>query len=209
MENTARFDLNIALQYWLERLGQSPQIKTENLCELESHIRDSVDQLQLKGLSSEESFLVATHRAGNPAQLEPEFSKVNPNPWNIAIHGLILVFFSVVCWFIWGALHLPQMMQGMIARTGHIDAVTGTGQLPGFTQMMVGIRDLMFLPPLLALIYCLFVCFRKSNAKNSWFGFFAATTSALIFIMLPTLIALLLPVIHFINLLPASLFKPN
>lgn len=92
METTTQFDLNIAVQHWLECLGQSPQIKSENLRELESHVRDSVVQLQTKGLSSEESFMVATHRVGNPLQLEPEFAKVSRSPWNAIVHGLILAF---------------------------------------------------------------------------------------------------------------------
>ena len=98
MENISQFDLNRALQLWLARLGQSPQVKAENLTELESHVRDSVLQLQTKGLSSEESFLVATHRVGSPEKLEPEFAKVNRSPWNMIIHGVILAFFSVGCW---------------------------------------------------------------------------------------------------------------
>jgi len=84
--------LNNALHLWLEQLGQSPQIKAENLKELESHIRDSVVQMQSKGLSPEESFLIATHRAGSPAKLEPEFAKINRSPLNMIIHGLILIF---------------------------------------------------------------------------------------------------------------------
>jgi hypothetical protein len=207
MEDTAQFDLNIALRLWLERLGQSPQVKVENLKELESHVRDSVGQLQMKGLSSEESFLVATRRVGNPAQLEPEFAKVNRSWWNIAVHGLILIFFSIICWFVWGILHLPQMMQGAIARSGRIDPATGYGGLPAFTILMVGLRDYMFIPPLLALAYCLYVWFRKSNVKNSWTGFFALTMSVLMLILLPMLVAVLLPVISFMNGLPANIFQ--
>jgi hypothetical protein len=110
METASQFNLNSALHQWLERLGQSPQVKMENLKELESHIRDSVVQLQTKGLSSEESFLVATHRVGSTAKLEPEFAKVNRNPLNQILHGLILIFFSVGCWFLWALLNFPQMM---------------------------------------------------------------------------------------------------
>src|SRR5438045_5363378 len=110
MKNISECDLNIALRQWLEKFGQSPQVKVENLNELESHIRDSVVQLQTKGLSSEESFLVATHRVGSPDQLEPEFAKVNRNPLNMVIHGLILVFFSLGCWFLWWVMQVPRMM---------------------------------------------------------------------------------------------------
>ncbi|MBI3848791.1 MAG: hypothetical protein HY298_00660 [Verrucomicrobia bacterium] len=204
MENVSQFDLNTALRRWLELLRQSPQVKAENLQELESHVRDSVVQLQSKGLSSEESFLIATHRAGSPEKLEPEFAKVNRNPWNMIVHGLILVFFSVVCWFLWGTLHLPQMTQGMLARLGAVDQATGYGALPAFTRMMMGLGNLMFVPPLLAFIYCLYVWFQKSSVKSSWMGFFASTTAVLIFITLPTLIAVVLPLIDLLNHLPAK-----
>src|SRR5690348_11240878 len=89
MENISEFDLNVALQQWLARLGQSPQVKVENLKELESHVRDSVVQLQCRGLSSEESFLIATHRVGKPEKLELEFGKVNRNPRALFVHALI------------------------------------------------------------------------------------------------------------------------
>jgi uncharacterized membrane-anchored protein len=192
MENATQFDLNIALRLWLERLGQSPQVKTENLRELESHVRDSVGQLQCKGLSSEESFLVATHRVGSPAKLEPEFAKINRTPWNMIIQGSILVFFAVCCWFLWGILHFPKMM-----------ASASNGRpLPAFTIFMLDIfLDKSFIagPPLLAALYCAYIWMRKSLRGSSWIGFFAVTMAILIFLSLTTFIAVLLPVIDLMN----------
>lgn len=189
MATASQFDLNRALQLWLARLGQSPQVKTENLTELESHIRDSVVQLQSKGLSSEESFLVATHRVGSPEKLEPEFAKVNRNPLNLIIHGLILVFFSIGCWFLWGLLHFPQMtataMRGMA--------------LPAFTRLAVDCGSYLAVPPLLAAVYCGYVWLLKSKGRSSWMGFFATTMAVLVLLTLPTLIAVLLPVIAFMQ----------
>jgi hypothetical protein len=194
MENASQFDLNIALQHWLERLGQSPQVKAENLNELESHVRDSVGQLQCKGLSSEESFLVATHRVGSLAKIEPEFAKINRSPWNMIIHGLILAFFSVGCWFLWVILHFPHMM-----------ALKNGRPLPAFTQFVVGCGLLyLFVPPLLAAGYCVYVWTRKHGGRSSWMGFFAITMAALFAITLPTLVAILLPVIDFMNYLGAK-----
>jgi|SRR5208283_4786223 len=189
MEHVSQFDLNAALRLWLERLGQSPQVKVENLKELESHVLDSVTQLQTKGLSSEESFLIATHRAGSPAQLEPEFAKVNRSPLNKIIHGLILVVFSVGCWLLWAILHLPNLMR---------PAPQGR-PLPGFTQFMVGCGSYWAVPPLLAAGYCPYVWTRKHGGRSSWMGFFAATIAILFFLILPTLIAILLPMIDFMN----------
>lgn len=189
MENITQFDLNLALRQWLEQLGQSPQVKAENLNELESHVRDSVVRLTDKGLSSEESFLVATHRVGSPAKLEPEFAKVNPNPWSWVIHGLILAFFSIGCWFLWALLHFPEMM-----RQAQHDMA-----LPAFTRFIMGFGSFLALPPILAAAYCIFAWFRKSSSRSSWMGFFATTVATLVLLTLPILIALLLPVIKFME----------
>ncbi|MEI9962189.1 MAG: hypothetical protein WDM76_13965 [Limisphaerales bacterium] len=82
METTTSFDLNRAIQQWRENLAQLPAIRSENLDELETHLRDSVATLQTPELSVEEAFLVATRRVGNNAVLGKEFGKVNAvNIW--------------------------------------------------------------------------------------------------------------------------------
>jgi hypothetical protein len=192
METTTSFNLNIALQHWLERLGQSPQVKAENLKELEFHVRDSVGKLQSKGLSSEESFLIATHRVGTPAQLEPEFAKINRSPWNAIIHGVILLFFSVACWFLWAITRVTYMMAPASAKRGEV--------LPGFTQLVIDCGPWLVIPPLLALSYCVYVWMQKSHRRNSWTGFFAVTMAVLFLLAMPILIAALLPLIAFTNI---------
>jgi len=82
METTTSFNLNRAIQQWRENLAQSPAICSENLDELETHLRDSVAILQTRNLSDEESFLVATKRVGSGVTLGREFGKVNAvNIW--------------------------------------------------------------------------------------------------------------------------------
>ena len=199
METASQFDLGSALQHWLDQLGQSPQVKAENLKELESHVRDSVVRLQSQGLSFEESFLIATHRVGSPAKLEPEFAKVNRSPWNMIAHGLILIFFSVCCWFLWGILQLPRMMMPY-AKVGVV--------LPAFTAFMMGCGKYLAVPPTLAAVYWLYVWARESQAGNSWIGFLVITLAVLDFLSLPILIAAFLPVIGFMDHLPAKIFQP-
>lgn len=77
METTTSFDLNHTIQQWRESLEQSPAFRTENLDELESHLRDSMAALEARGLSVAEAFLVATRRVGASQTLESEFGKVN------------------------------------------------------------------------------------------------------------------------------------
>jgi hypothetical protein len=79
MESTTPFDLTLAIQHWRETLGQSPAFRRENLDELEMHLRESVATLSARGLSLEESFLIATRRIGNERALAAEFGKVNRN----------------------------------------------------------------------------------------------------------------------------------
>jgi len=83
MESTRTpFDLNQAIQHWRDQLGQSPALCRENLDELESHLRDSIANLQHRGLSADEAFLIAARRAGSDAALNREFGKINaPNVW--------------------------------------------------------------------------------------------------------------------------------
>jgi hypothetical protein len=77
MANETSFDLNLAIQRWRENLAQSPAFRSENLNELESHLRDSVGSLQAKGLTAEEAFLIAAKRMGTCKALEGEFGKIN------------------------------------------------------------------------------------------------------------------------------------
>src|SRR5688572_28410917 len=171
MENVSQFDLNASLSRWLERLAQSPHFRNEHVTEMESHVRDSVSKLQSQGLTEEESFLIAIRQVGTVGKLEPEFAKVNRDWLNVIIHGLILAFFSVGCWFLWGVMQDPRMLAGS---SGQLDR-----EIPRFTQLLMDYSQFLVVPPLLALAYCLHVVSKKSNPKTSWMGFFAATFGAI------------------------------
>ena len=76
MENPTPFDLNEAIRRWQEKLGRSPAIGADNLEELASHLRASVQRLKAGGLSEEEAFVIATRRIGERGGLEQEYAKV-------------------------------------------------------------------------------------------------------------------------------------
>jgi len=77
METQTTFDLNLAIRRWREDLARSSAFRSENLNELESHLRDSIDRLRARELSDEEAFVIAMRRIGNVQRLEHEFGKVN------------------------------------------------------------------------------------------------------------------------------------
>ncbi len=181
-----QFDLSAAILNWQDQLKRSPQFRDENLAELESHLRDAVERLQGQELSEEEAFMIATHRIGSVEQLETEYEKINRNPMNKIAHGLVLVFFSIACWFLWALLTMvarlmPHLLDG--------------GNLPGFTRFCLELRPALYVLPLLALVWCVIVWFRKAESRDSWVRFFALSTSMVIFATFPTLVAIYLPLV--------------
>lgn len=75
MESHARFDLTSAIARWTADLAARGNLGFGRIAELESHLRDSVDDLRRCGLDDEETFLIATRRLGSPSKIEEEFEK--------------------------------------------------------------------------------------------------------------------------------------
>ncbi len=105
METTTSFDLNRAIQQWRENLAQSPAFRSENLNELESHLRDSIATWQTRGLCAEEAFMIAANRIGKGGALELEFGKVNGTA--VWIDRLFWMLIGYQVWsFVSGAIGL-------------------------------------------------------------------------------------------------------
>jgi hypothetical protein len=186
MGDTMQFDLNAAILGWRDKLKQSSQFRAENLAELESHLRDAVVRLQGQELSEEEAFLIATRRIGSVEQLASEFEKVNRNPMNKIIHGLVLAFFSIGCWFLLVLLTLSER---------YLLRLLEGGYPPAFTRLCLELKPVLYVLPLLALAWCVFVWFRKGESRGSWVGFFAASASIIMLATFPTVIGIYLPLV--------------
>ena len=78
MENEPRFNIERALDRWRKTLEPSPSLRERDIQEIEAHLRDSIQVLEIKGLGTEEAFLVASRRVGSSRELEQEFGKANP-----------------------------------------------------------------------------------------------------------------------------------
>ena len=131
MQNQLPFDLNRAIQRWRENLAQSPAFRSENLNELESHLRDSIATLQTRGLSAEEAFSVAEKRIGKVKGLEKEFSKVNQSS----------VWRDRVLWMLIGiqAWGLVSNVIISVARTGLLIGWRSTEYHPGESSLAIPI----------------------------------------------------------------------
>ena len=110
---------------------------------------------------------------------------------NKFIHALITLVFAFACFTFWALL---TILSPMLTTSSHTPWV-----LPSFTQLCVNIKLLLFVPPAIAAIYCVYVCVRRAGAQKSWVGFFAATTGTLVFMSACMLVALYLPIIASVN----------
>ena len=119
--------MNDALRRWRDGLSQSPHFREENLAELEGHLRDSVAELEGRGLTEEEAFLLAARRLGNPAGLASEFAKVNRG--QVWLNRLLWMLVGIQVW-------------GLLATVSHLAADAAV--LGGLTGL--GYRFRQFYP---------------------------------------------------------------
>ncbi len=69
------FDLETAIADWKKSLTAREAFSTDDIAELESHLRDQVSSLISVVLSEEEVFHIAQRRVGQPSELNAEFAK--------------------------------------------------------------------------------------------------------------------------------------
>jgi hypothetical protein len=158
------FDLDNAIQRWREGLAQSPALRDENLNELESHLRDSISNLQTRGLSPEESFIVGCRRVGQHGLLQSEFGKVNRRElW------LDRLFWTLVGFQAWT---LVSGVFSLVARNGMMLAWKSLDY--DWRQNGMALPVILFgLVQLLALAGSLWLCWwlmtRKADRLAGWF----------------------------------------
>ena len=117
---------------------------------------------------------------------------------NKMLHAVVLVIFCGACWFVSVILKLPLMVQAMAAKLPSVPP--GQSVLPPFTRLCMAAGPFLLAAfALLALTYCVYVWMRKAGPRAPWIGFLATTTSALILVVLPTVVAIYLPLVDFLN----------
>ena len=119
---------------------------------------------------------------------------------NKMLHAVVLVLFGGACWFVSLMLKLPLMVQAATARLSSVPREQAI--LPAFTRLCMAVGPfLMGIYMLLALTYCVYVFWvQKAEDRAPWYAFLAATTSALFLALLPTIVAIYLPLVHYLNL---------
>ncbi len=91
MATQSPFHLENAIQQWQISLRERSSLAAEDRNELETHLRDSIENLMEASLSPEEAFLIAERRLGNPDTLAKEFHKIKPpNPWPHRVQWILV-----------------------------------------------------------------------------------------------------------------------
>jgi len=76
------FDLEMQIHSWRDHLRAHGNFTEADIRELESHLREEIDDLISAGLTPDESFLISVKRLGNLDAISHEFAKVNTeNLW--------------------------------------------------------------------------------------------------------------------------------
>lgn len=110
------------------------------------------------------------------------------------MHVIVLAIFAFACWFLSLILRMPLMVAPRISHP-----------LPAFSRFCMGLGPLVLLVLVgVAVVYCSAICLRRTEARSSWVGFLASSMSGVVLVMLPTVVAIYLPIVDFIHTLPRS-----
>ncbi len=71
------FDLESQIRKWRRHVQSAGSLGAQDVEELESHLRDSIDELTGRGVSVEEALIVSIRRMGDAEELNHEFTKVS------------------------------------------------------------------------------------------------------------------------------------
>ncbi|MEM9646611.1 MAG: permease prefix domain 1-containing protein [Planctomycetota bacterium] len=91
------FDLEDSIQQWKRSFCTDTPIRTEELLEMESHLRDLISDLIAKGLSEREAMAVAASRLGAAEELQVEFAKNHPlSAWRTRLTWMLGGYIAVM-----------------------------------------------------------------------------------------------------------------
>lgn len=176
------FDLEAQIRSWSDHLRAHGNFTEADLSELESHLRDQIEDLAAAGLALDEAFLISVKRLGNVDAISHEFAKVNTE--NLWKHLFVEPVDSQARRRNWRDIGLVVVF-GLLAGTLlKVPGLFGLGfDDPGADFFYVKNISLFILPFIAA-----FFMIRRGAPARTWFailGIFAG--SALLINVYPTL----------------------
>jgi hypothetical protein len=134
---TTRFDLNAAVESWRNELAAQPQLSSDDRCELEKHLTDTMSELRQRGLNEEESFWLARHRIGQPQQLAEEFQKADP----VGVWRERVFWMAVGVMFFWQGMLIISYIVGIVFAFTGLHGFYGTiwSLFENVTLLLIGV----------------------------------------------------------------------
>lgn len=200
METQTSFDLNLAIRRWRENLANSPAFQSENLNELESHLRDSTDRMRTPQLSEEEAFLIAARRIGQSRQLESEFGKLNRN--SIWLGRVIWMLIGIQVWPLFDLL--TSNIVGYAFALGWTNVHHGRSAIGD--AWPVFFSALIQLPAFITAIWLTWSVVRKSGRLGEWLAARMQNRSSFVISCFATSILVFL-LYGILYVLPSELWK--
>lgn len=77
METSNQFQLELAIDSYLQQLQSKGNYTQDDIMELKNHLQENADELTKKQLSEEEAFIIAQRRLGKEEELNNEYKKIN------------------------------------------------------------------------------------------------------------------------------------
>jgi len=168
------FSLGAEIDNWQQNM-LSGSLTPDDAMELTQHLDDNVADLKSKGLTDQEAWLVARHRMGNPAEIDTEFSKVNPD--FAASRNLLMLF--------WGA-SIFMLLQSLFFVFPNVIWFIITNMLHGKPQHVLSAeqtRELLYVFCVLAMGLVILVL-SKAGKVSAWFNQLITSYSGVISTML-------------------------
>ncbi|MBL6764339.1 MAG: hypothetical protein ISQ14_05235 [Verrucomicrobiae bacterium] len=138
-------NLENEIQQWRERYRVNGQLSEAEIEELESHLRDAVEDLSGRGLSEEEAFLVARRRFGSDESVATEFEKMDP----------MRVWIQRTKWMLVGTLALQVLLVIRTFFVSHLFGAFARGGTPAVPDLAMA-----FLEPFIFTGIVIFVVYR-------------------------------------------------
>jgi hypothetical protein len=130
------YDLNQSINHWKSAIAQNGTCSTDEVQELEAHLREQVADLVEAGLAEQEAFSVGLSRMGAPGDLCAEYEKVSPMRfWRRRLYTLLLAAPAVGVGVFTAIFLLPKLE--------HMWSEAGMGGIPGNHQWVLEIPVLI------------------------------------------------------------------
>jgi hypothetical protein len=131
-------NLEKSIADWRRNLSAGPKIAADEIDELESHLRETIDQLVRSGLTEPEAFERATKQLGGSATIASEFRKLDPPTW-LPIKLVIGAYLTAMLAFAIFSIAFSARPSGLLLAT-HVFTIT----LGYTTTLLIGALGICF-----------------------------------------------------------------